>query len=204
MTLPFTRDLMKDMIDAGYDISVGRCSYGHPRVKWAERQKTRYRLRIGRYCSIADRVIIYVGTQGRHAADFVSTFPLRVLHPTSIEPDPPSASVIGDLGVTIGSDVWIGREAIIMAGVTIGHGAIIGARTIVTKDVPPYAKVVGSPARNIGLRFSSDLVQELLELEWWSFPEDVIAENIDAFLTPDIAQFLREMQRVKRAASWLS
>ena len=79
-----------------------------------------------------------------------------------------------------GSDVWIGYEAVILAGVTIGDGAVIGARAVVTKDVPPYTIVGGVPARAIRRRFPEETAEELLRLKWWDWPPERIARNIPA------------------------
>ena len=80
--------------------------------------------------------------------------------------------------IVIGNDVWIGYEAVVMAGVTIGDGAIIGARAVVTKDVPPYTIVGGVPAREIRRRFSDDVIARLLELKWCDWPAERIQRNI--------------------------
>lgn len=80
--------------------------------------------------------------------------------------------------IVIGNDVWIGYEAVVMAGVTIGDGAIIGARAVVTKDVPPYTIVGGVPAREIRRRFSDDVIARLQELKWWDWPAEQIQRNI--------------------------
>ena len=80
----------------------------------------------------------------------------------------------------IGNDVWIGYEASILAGVTIGDGAIIGTRAVVTKDVPPYTIVGGVPARQIRKRFSDEVISTLLTLKWWDWSEERIAINLDA------------------------
>lgn len=74
--------------------------------------------------------------------------------------------------------MWIGYEAVVMAGVTIGDGAIIGARAVVTKDVPPYTIVGGVPARKIRRRFSDNVIARLLELKWWDWPAEQIQRNI--------------------------
>lgn len=76
--------------------------------------------------------------------------------------------------IIIGNDVWIGYEAVIMAGVHIGDGAIIGARAVVTKDVPPYTIVGGTPAKEIRKRFDEDVVKKLLRLQWWDWSIDEI------------------------------
>lgn len=81
--------------------------------------------------------------------------------------------------IVVGNDVWIGYEAVIMAGVTIGDGAIIGTRAVVTKDVPPYTIVGGVPAKTIRKRFSEETIATLLKLEWWNWPSEKIARNIE-------------------------
>lgn len=82
--------------------------------------------------------------------------------------------------IIIGNDVWIGYEAVIMAGVTVGDGAIIGTRAVVTKDVPPYTIVGGVPAKPIRKRFDNETLDELLRIRWWDWPEEKIARNIKA------------------------
>ncbi|MEF1248680.1 hypothetical protein [Vibrio owensii] len=79
--------------------------------------------------------------------------------------------------VVLGSDVWIATGAVITRGVTIGHGAVVAANAVVTKDVPPYAIVVGSPARIIKYRFSKEVIELLLNIEWWNWPIETIKEN---------------------------
>lgn len=80
----------------------------------------------------------------------------------------------------VGNDVWIGYEAVILAGVTIGDGAIVGARAVVTKDVPPYTIVGGIPAKPIRKRFSNETIHALLKMQWWNWPEEKIRQNISA------------------------
>ena len=82
--------------------------------------------------------------------------------------------------IIIGNDVWIGFEAVILSGVTIGDGAIIGTRAVVTKDVPPYMIVGGIPAKSIRKRFSDDVICKLLKLQWWNWTENRIKKNIVA------------------------
>ncbi|MGN0740572.1 MAG: CatB-related O-acetyltransferase, partial [Treponema sp.] len=86
----------------------------------------------------------------------------------------------------VGNDVWIGYEAVILSGVTIGDGAIIGARAVVTKDVPPYTIVGGVPAKQIRKRFSDDVISKLRSLEWWNWSEEKIRQNIGAIQGGDI------------------
>ena len=111
---------------------------------------------IGRYCSIGPGVII--GT-GKHPIDKLSTSP----HIYEF-----SGSKSSFLRVEIGHDVWIGANAIIFGGVKIGQGAIIGAGSVVTKNVMPYEVVCGVPARYLKMRFSDDKISQIIKSEWWN------------------------------------
>lgn len=88
--------------------------------------------------------------------------------------------------VVIGNDVWIGMFVKVMSGVKIGDGAIIGTNSLVTKDVPPYAIVAGSPAKVIRYRFTPEIIVRLLEIKWWDLPDEEITKHIDLFHKPDI------------------
>ena len=88
--------------------------------------------------------------------------------------------------IVIGNDVWIGYEAVIMAGVTIGNGAIIGTRAVVTKDVPPYTIVGGVPAKSIRRRFDQATIEKLEALRWWDWDEEKIRRNIPAIQAGEI------------------
>jgi acetyltransferase-like isoleucine patch superfamily enzyme len=96
----------------------------------------------------------------------------------------------------IGNDVWIGCNSTVLRGVKIGDGAVIGANSLVTKDVPPYAIAVGTPAKVIKYRFSLDLIEELLKLKWWNLPLDVISNNTECFAavpTRDVIQSISKL-----------
>lgn len=93
--------------------------------------------------------------------------------------------------IVIGNDVWIGYEAIIMAGVTIGDGAIVGARAVVTKDIPPYTIVGGVPAREIRLRFDEETVLKLLGLQWWDWPVEKIRQSLPSIMNGDLEALLQ-------------
>jgi acetyltransferase-like isoleucine patch superfamily enzyme len=85
------------------------------------------------------------------------------------------------LPIKIGNDVWIGVESMILDGVTVGDGAVIGARSVVTKDVPPYAIVVGSPAKIIKYRFDKVVIDRLLQVKWWDLTEKEIDDKLSFF-----------------------
>ena len=93
--------------------------------------------------------------------------------------------------IVIGNDVWIGYEAMILSGVTIGDGAIIGTRAVVTKDVPPYTIVGGVPARMIRKRFSDEDVKTLQEMKWWDWPVEKISSAIPFIQAGDIDSLKR-------------
>ena len=137
------------------------------------------RLIVGSFCSIGSgAAFIMAGNQG-HRHDWISSFPFYWM------PEVPAFAgaengyrPAGD--TVIGNDVWIGREAVIMPGVTIGDGAIIGTRAQVTKDVPAYAVVAGNPGRVVKMRFAPEIAAELLAIRWWDWDADRIARHIDA------------------------
>lgn len=95
-------------------------------------------------------------------------------------------NVISKGDTVIGNDVWIGNSATIMPGVKIGHGAIIGTNSLVTKDVEPYTIVGGNPARLIRKRFDEGSIEFLLKLNWWDWPVEKITDNLTAITTGDI------------------
>lgn len=135
-------------------------------------------LTIGKFCSIACGAKFLMNSANHTLQSLSSyTFPLfyeaweHGLHPREAWDNK------GD--IVIGNDVWIGYEAVILAGVTVGDGAIIGARAVVTKDVPPYTIVGGVPAKPIRKRFSEEIIVTLLEIKWWDWPLEKIAANIN-------------------------
>ena len=94
----------------------------------------------------------------------------------------------------IGNDVWIGQGATLMSGVTIGDGAIIGARSLIAKDVPPYSIAAGNPAGVRRARFEQHVVERLLALRWWDWPEEKIERFLPLMLSADVESFLREAE----------
>lgn len=144
------------------------------------------KLIIGSYCSIGTGAsFIMCGNQG-HRHDWVSTFPFFYM---SEEPAfAQSANGYAPAGDTVlGNDVWVGSEAMIMPGVHIGHGAVIGSRALVTKDVEPYSIVGGNPAKTIRKRFAENEIALLLEMAWWDWTIEQIGEAMPLLCSGNIA-----------------
>ncbi len=97
----------------------------------------------------------------------------------------------------IGNDVWIGCNSTVLRGVSVGNGAVIGANSLVNKDVPPYAIVVGSPARVVKYRFSEELIKTLLELEWWDIPLSIISKNTELFAAVPTLEIIERIKCLK-------
>jgi chloramphenicol O-acetyltransferase type B len=148
------------------------------------------KLIIGSFCSIATGATFMMhGNQG-HRRDWISTFPFFYMNKDGAfgEPQDPLLPA-GD--TVVGSDVWIGTEAMIMSGVRIGHGAVIGSRAVVTRDVEPYTIVVGNPARPVRKRFSDEEITMLLEMAWWDWPLQRIREAMPFMCGSNIAGLYR-------------
>lgn len=143
-------------------------------------------LTIGPFCAIAYGVEILMNG-GSHAQDGFSTFPFNIFGngwEDGFDPATWSAAHRGD--TVIGADVWIGRHARIMPGVTIGPGAIIAANAVVAKDVPAYAIVAGNPAQVKRQRFDQATIDSLIDMAWWDWAEDKITRNLDAIRAADL------------------
>jgi virginiamycin A acetyltransferase len=167
---------------------VGDYTYGHPRVWFPKRP---FRLIIGPYCSIASEVDIFLA--GDHRSDYVSTYPFYGL--PNIWPEFAQANDhgVGKGPVVIGADVWIGRGATIMSGVTIGHGAVVAAKAVVTKPVPPYAIVAGNPARIIKYRFDHTTIEALLATRWWDLDRKEILALVPLLQSSRVSEFLAQL-----------
>ena len=154
-------------------------SYGDPRA--FEREAVLYafgpeRLIIGRFCAIASGVR-FLMPGANHADRGPSTFPFGIFGPPwdgtmDIVMSAPSR---GD--TVVGHDVWLGYSALVLPGVTIGHGAVIAAASVVARDVPPYAIVAGNPARLVRSRFDEEDVERLLRAAWWNWPIELVTEH---------------------------
>lgn len=139
------------------------------------------RLIIGRFVAIAQGAQ-FIMNGGNHPMNGLSTYPFEMF---GVVPSPQEGPHKGD--TRIGNDVWIGREAVIMPGVTVGDGAIVGTRAVVSRDVPPYAIAVGNPARVVKKRFDDETIARLLAIRWWDWSADTISRNIDLIRGADLA-----------------
>lgn len=134
------------------------------------------KLVIGKFCSIACGAK-FLFNSANHTQTSLSTYPFAIFFDEWGLRMQDVADAWDNKGdILIGSDVWIGYEAVILAGVTVGHGAIIGTRAVVTKDVPPYTIVGGVPAKPIRKRFADDVIEKLLALRWWDWPAEKIRQ----------------------------
>ena len=146
------------------------------------------KLQIGKFCSIACGAKILFNS-ANHTLSSLSTYPFPLFFEEwGLEKKDVTKAWDKKGDIVIGNDVWIGYEAVILAGVTIGDGAIIGTRAVVTKDVPPYTIVGGVPAKPIKKRFSDEIISALLEIQWWNCSEEKIARNISAIQSGNIEQ----------------
>lgn len=146
------------------------------------------RLIIGKFCSIACGAK-FLFNSANHTMASLSTYPFPLFFEEwGLEKKDVSKAWDNKGDIIVGSDVWIGYEAAILAGVTIGDGAIIGTYAVVTKDVPPYTIVGGIPAKPIRKRFSDETITELLKIKWWDWSEEKIANNIQAIQSGCIEQ----------------
>lgn len=159
--------------------SIGRYSYvcNNTDVECAD---------IGQFCSISDHCRIGMGG---HTLDYLSTCPMftqkiNACQSQWIEHD---SHAVKEKRAVVGNDVWVGSHVLINGGISVGHGAVIGAGAVVVKDVPPYAIVGGVPAKVIRYRFSPEVIEKLLELEWWNLDDNTIKENIGFFQREDIS-----------------
>ena len=148
------------------------------------------KLIVGSFCSIGSgAAFIMAGNQG-HRYDWASSFPFFYM------PEQPAFAGALDAfapagDTVIGNDVWIGTEAIIMPGISVGHGAVIGTRALVTKDVEPYTIVGGNPGKPIRKRFDEEQIAMLLDMAWWDWPEDLLQAAMPLLCSGDIAGLYR-------------
>jgi len=147
--------------------------------------------KIGKFCSLANEIII---GGDEHPMEWLSTSPVfQDVNHSGPAKKFATHTLPESKITTIGNDVWIGDRVIVKQGVTIGDGAVIGAGAIVTKDVPPYAVVVGVPAKVIKYRFEEDVISDLLEIKWWDMPESELSKYANSIM--DIKQFINQVKK---------
>jgi virginiamycin A acetyltransferase len=146
------------------------------------------RLVIGKFCALAEGVK-FIMNGANHATSGFSTFPFNIFgHGWEEGFDRKSWEAENRGDTIVGHDVWIGMEATILPGVHIGHGAIVAAKAVVSRNVPPYAIVAGNPAAIVRTRFDDQTVNRLLALAWWDWPVDKISRNLDAIRGAELAR----------------
>jgi acetyltransferase-like isoleucine patch superfamily enzyme len=149
---------------------------------------------IGSYCSIAMGVKIGLG---KHPQTLLSTSPIFYSPINALKQSLSERNFFSEFQpVQIGNDVLIGVNAIILDGIKIGDGAIIGANSVVTKDVPPYAIVAGSPAKIIRFRFNESIIKSLLEIKWWNKDPGIIKKNAVLFTKEIDKTVLEELSNI--------
>lgn len=167
-----------------YDI--GRYSWGHLTVSSRGPNTS---LSVGQFCSFAYGTHVVLG--GEHRSDFISTYRFPAYPPFNQTHSHLAPATSGSKGaVAIGSDVWLGHQALILSGVTIGDGAVVGAGSVVRHDIPPYAIAAGNPARVAGFRFAPEQIESLLRIAWWDWPVDRINEHLELLMADDITKFI--------------
>lgn len=161
------------------NIEVGYFTYGIPNVQtWGENAK----LHIGKFCSIGKNVQIMMG--GEHHTEWCTTYPFNVLMGDYFGASERLTKTKGD--VWIGNDVWIGQDAKILSGVSVGDGAVIAGSAVVTDNVRPYTVVGGVPAKKLYDRFLIGRIHKLMDLAWWDWPMEKIAEALPLLSSNDV------------------
>jgi acetyltransferase-like isoleucine patch superfamily enzyme len=180
----FTSDHLKSCIDAN-QVVVGKHTYGNVKIL---HPRGNCKLHIGNFCSFAAGLTVHLHSE--HYMKRVTTYPFRAISRIK-NLDWGDSGIKGDAlakgDVHIGNDVWIGRASTILSGISIGDGAVVGACSLITKNVAPYSVVGGNPARFIKWRFPEDIREALLRIKWWDWSDEAIkdampllcSENID-------------------------
>lgn len=171
-------------------VKIGAYSYAGPVIiedftPWMHPQQEVALVEIGRFCSMADAHFIMYGNRDYKR---ISLSSLRLLyeHKDYVECIGPIPKAV----TQIGNEVWAGTGVEFLSNVKIGHGAIVGARSLVSKDVPPYAIVAGNPARIKKYRFNENQIEALLKIAWWNWPPEKITENAKLLFSRDIDGFI--------------
>lgn len=156
-------------------VSIGNYSYGDLSMQFSKNQT---RIKIGHFCSIGKNVFFL--PDSNHPLDMISTYPFK----TMFGEDNHNLDAISKGDIVIDDDVWIGYNATILSGVHISQGAVVAAGSVVTKDIPPYAIVGGVPAKVIKYRFSDELINELLKIDYGKLTKQMIMEHMEELYSP--------------------
>lgn len=186
---------MKNFTKGSSKISLGDFTYGENNLtinEWGEGAN----LSIGKFCSLGDRISIFLG--GNHRTDWITTFPFghTAIDYFGKERVPGHPSTNGD--INIGCDVWIGSDVKIFSGITIGNGAVIAGSSVVVKDIEPYSIVGGNPAKLIKYRFNEEIIDLLNRLKWWDLDHQVIKTIRNTLCQQPTAELLTELIKTYR------
>lgn len=155
-------------------VKVGNYTYGPINLE----NETDSQLKIGNFCSLATGVVFLLGLD--HPTKNISTYPFKV----KIAGKAVEEEAISKGDIVLEDDVWIGYRALIMSGVHIGQGAVVAAGAVVTRDVPPYAIVGGVPAKVIKYRFSQEIINDLLKVDYSKLDRKTVMDNLDKIYRP--------------------
>ncbi len=145
------------------------------------------KLIIGKFCAIA-KGIEFIMNGANHRINSITTYPFNIMG-NGWEKSAPSLTDLKLKGDTVvGNDVWIGQNVTVMPAVHIGDGAIIGANSVVAKDIPPYSIAVGNPCEVKRKRFDEDLIEYLLQIKWWDWDSEKIFKNMEALCSGDLTK----------------
>lgn len=167
------------------EFQIGRFSWGHLIVSY---RTPGCGLTVGQFCSFAYGTRIILGAE--HHAEFVSTYRFPAYPPFKDSGRLADRQTVTGGDVSIGNDVWIGHDSLILSGVTLGDGVIVGAGSVVRQNAPPYALVVGNPARVAGFRFAPQQIEALLRIQWWDWSEDQLISAMPQLVSDDIQGFI--------------
>ena len=148
-------------------------------------------LRLGRFCAVAHGTR-FIMADANHAMRGPSTYPFPIFGGSWSEALPLEQMPFLDKGsIEVGHDVWFGMESTVMPGITIGNGAVIGAKAVVTRDVPDYGIAVGNPAKIVRQRYSDEEIERLERLAWWDWDPDRLAKAIPVLVEGDVGELER-------------
>ncbi len=182
-------------------IKIGNYTRGHPYIFSRDRNQT---VNIGKFCLFGPDTMLIVGDYNsprrctgydKIVNYYITKLGQPIIKQRNVKNEATIASASSGSTCTgyidVGNDVWVGARAIILSNITIGDGAIIGAGTIVSHDVPPYAVVAGIPAKLVRFKFSENQIKRLIEIAWWNWPLEKIIENKEC-LSGDIDAMIQK------------